>query len=47
MTFSLSAMQIPAVQMQKVPPLLCFWPGIDHLLPLTMRSVAEFSLSHI
>ena len=47
MTSSLNAMQIPALQMQKVPPVLCFWPGIDHVLPLAMRRMAELSLSHI
>lgn len=47
MTFSLNAMQISAVQTQKVPHLLCSWPGIDHLLPLTMKSMAEPSLFHI
>lgn len=37
MTFGLNAMQIPAVQMQKVQH-LCFWAGIDHLIALTTKS---------
>lgn len=47
MTFSPNAVQIPAVQIQKVPQFFCFWPEIDHLLPLTRKTMAEPSLSHI
>jgi hypothetical protein len=47
MTFSFDTLQIPAVQTQKLPHLLCFWPGIDHLLPMSRKSTAQPSLSPI
>lgn len=47
MTFCLNAVQMPAVQMQELPHLLCFWPGRAHLLPITRKSMAEPSLSWI
>lgn len=45
MTFSFSTMQIPAVERQKLPHRLRFWPGIDHSLPITGKSMAQPSLS--